>query len=339
MADAMIPAEVVGLFRSELELCNVHAGETIMVFTNGATNPNYAPAIFGACTELGANPLEVSVPVSSRWTQSKAISDLWAAVDMVIATTKPGSDWLYSEAHENALASGTRTLMLQEPLDVLRRMFPDPTVRARTAAGERLLAQGTTLRVKSVAGTDLLMSKDGRPAVGQSGVADRPGRWDHWPSGQVVTAPIETTAEGQLVIAPTDIVLPLGRYVESPVTCTVHQGRITSIEGGTDARLLSDLLESAKDPNAYVLGHIGWGTEHRAMWDEMGTRYRDHGGEMDVESYYGNMLICFGSNTMGPLAGRNRTASHVDIPTRGHSFWVDNIQVLDSGRFLPTDLR
>ena len=328
-----LAAELVPLFRRELALCKVREGEAVMVFTNAATNPAYAPAIFGACAELGAEAFELTVPMESGWTRLPAVAEAWARSNMVIATTRPGSDWLYSAAHSDALEAGARTLMLQEPPDVLRRLFPDPVVRARTAAGERLLGRGTTLRVRSAAGTDLVVSKQGRPAMGQCGVADVPGRWDHWPSGQVVTAPVEGSAEGTLVIDISDILLPLGRYVASPIRCTLHEGRIASIEGGLDARLLSDLLASTQDPNAYVLGHIGWGTEHRALWPEMGSRYRDHGGEMDAESFYGNMLIAFGSNSMRMLGGENRTASHVDVPTRGHSFWVDDVQVLDAGRF------
>jgi 2,5-dihydroxypyridine 5,6-dioxygenase len=333
-----LSAELVALFQRELELCNVRSGETVMAFTNAATNPNYAPAIFGACAALGAEAFELSVPMESGWTGTRAVTQAWKNADMVIAMTKPGSDWLYSEAHSDALEAGARTLMLQEPHDVLRRLFPDAAVRGRTAAGERVLAAGETLHVQSAAGTDLVMSKQARRAMGQYGVADVPGRWDHWPSGQVVAAPIEDSAEGTLVIDVGDILLPLGRYVSSPIRCTLHAGRIDAVDGDLDARLLAELLESARDPNAYVLAHIGWGTEHRAKWNEMGPRYRDHGGEMDAESFYGNMLIAFGSNSMRMLGGRNRSSSHVDVPTRGHSFWVDDIQVLDAGRFVLPEL-
>jgi 2,5-dihydroxypyridine 5,6-dioxygenase len=60
---------------------------------------------------------------------------------------------------------------------------------------------------------------------------------------------------------------------------------------------------------------------------------------MDVESYYGNMLIAFGANFMRTLGGENRAPFHFDIPTRNHSIWVDDLQVLDRGNFVIPELQ
>lgn len=52
---------------------------------------------------------------------------------------------------------------------------------------------------------------DGRKAMYQCGIADEPGRWDHWPSGLVTCAPLEDSAEGVYVVEPGDVLLPLKR--------------------------------------------------------------------------------------------------------------------------------
>jgi hypothetical protein len=50
------------------------------------------------------------------------------------------------------------------------------------------------------------------------------------------------------------------------------------------------------------------------------------------------MLIAFGRNFFRGLGGANRVPMHLDIPTRNHSFWVDDTQVLDRGKFLISEL-
>jgi hypothetical protein len=59
---------------------------------------------------------------------------------------------------------------------------------------------------------------------------------------------------------------------------------------------------------------------------------------MDAEAFYENVLIAFGQNFFRNLGGENRAAFHFDIPMRNHSFWVDDIQVLDRGKFVPPQL-
>jgi len=334
-----VGAELVPLFTRHLELCRVTPKETVLGFTNTLTNPSYAAALLGACGVIGADYFQITVPAGDAWHQSRAVVDSWKAADLVVGLHDgSGLGWLFSDAHNEALDAGTRTLMIEQPEDILRRLFPTEQLRTRGLAGQRLLEPATTIRIASVAGTDLTMSKAGRPAFVQYGVSDIPGRWDHWPSGQVAIAPIEDSTEGVLVLDIGDVLMDLGRYVQSPVHITFHEGRATKIEGGTDARLMRDYLESAHDPRAFQLSHIGWGTEDRARWETIGTRYWEAGGIIDTESFYGDMLIAFGRNFFRNLGGANRVPLHLDIPTRNHSFWVDDVQVLDGGKFLRPEL-
>lgn len=325
-------SELVQLFERHLGLCKVRTGERVLVFGDSSSNPAYMSAALAASRLLGAEATELHIPSGQRLV-SPVNAGAWQSADLVIgmAATVP---WLYSEAHNQALETGVRTLMIEEPEDILRRLFPSPEVRRRTLAGQQLMSAGTQIRVQSSAGTDLIMDKGDRPAVGQYGVSDVPGRWDHWPSGLVGAAPIETSAEGTLVIDQGDILLGLGRFVESPITCTLRGGRIVGIVGGADARLLADYIEAANDPNAYVVSHIGWGTDDRAVWTTVGQRFWEWGGIMDAESYYGNMQIAFGANFFRQFGGQTRSGFHLDVPTRNHSFWVDGVQVLDAGRFV-----
>jgi len=66
------------------------------------------------------------------------------------------------------------------------------------------------------------MNKEDRPGISQYGISNIKGRWDYWPSGLVVCAPVEDTAEGTMIIDTGDIIL-ISRYVQSPIKLTVRR--------------------------------------------------------------------------------------------------------------------
>jgi len=334
----LFTAELVPLFKKQLELCKVKEGETIILFNDTEFNEQYPAACLAAAKELNAEVFLMTFSTDMKTLSSKAILNAWKSADMIIGMTTAVA-WLYSNAHNEALAAGARTLMIEEPVEVLRRMFPCEEVRQRTINGANLLNKGKTLRITSDAGTDLTMSKEGRPGISQYGISDIKGRWDHWPSGLVACAPVEGTAEGTLVIDIGDIILNLGRYVQLPIKLTIREGNIVKFEGGLDAKLLQECFEASKEKNAYQVSHIGWGTDHRAQWNSIGLRFWEGGGEMDAESYYGNMLIAFGTNSFFGTKGKNVCKFHFDIPCRNHSFYVDNQLVVDKGVIIPPVLK
>ena len=325
------------MFTRHMELCKVTEGETVLAFTNTQSNPAYSTALMAASRLLGAGFVQMVVAADNEWMKSEVIVDTWKGCDLVVATLS--TEWMYSQAHNDALDAGTRTLMLQEPEDILARLFPTEELRRRGEVSRGILEGAGELRITSRAGTDLTMSMEGRPVAVQRGVSDEPGRWDHWPSGQAVVSPIETSAEGTLVIDRGDALISLGRYAGSPITCRLREGSIVSIEGGAGAFLMREWFETAKDDRAYVVSHIGWGYEDRADWNAMGLRIWEGGGIMDTESYHGNMLIAFGSNCCRELGGQNQVDFHFDIPTRNHDFYVDGRQIIDRGTFTVPELR
>ena len=148
--------------------------------------------------------------------------------------------------------------MVQEPLEVLKRMLPQDIIRQRGVAGAKRLQEAREIRVVSQSGTDFTLRKNGRNGMYQCGIADEPGRWDHWPSGLVTCAPLEDSAEGIYVIEPGDVLLGSWRHAQSRVTLTLEQGRITRIEGEADAYMLQAYLERIGDDGAFRFSHAGW---------------------------------------------------------------------------------
>ena len=62
------PAQLVGVFRKEFELCQVTRGETIVLLTNLNTRRDYVQAGMAAAEELGADIYEIGI--------SRAVSHL-----------------------------------------------------------------------------------------------------------------------------------------------------------------------------------------------------------------------------------------------------------------------
>ena len=335
-----IVGELVPLFKKELEFCKVKQGETVALFTEPRfEHPSYWQAFMGAAEDLGADVFQVTIPAFRKPEIPQAITETLQKANLVIDMTQvPGgtSPWLYTDSHNKVLAAGVRTLMVNHPPQVLRRLLPDPAVAGRARRGAEFLEKAKIIRVKSDAGTDLTLSKQGRIAGLQQGYTDEPGRWDHWPSGGVAAAPLEDSADGTLVLDTGDWIVNFDRMVSEPIKISIKDGKISDIRGGADAAMLRDWFRLWNDEWAYVTSHIGWGCEHRAIWGA---------SIMDVESYYASMLIAFGSNFfIGParhcgLGGKNRSRAHMDIAARNCDFYVDDVLVTRKGQIVHDDLK
>jgi 2,5-dihydroxypyridine 5,6-dioxygenase len=66
-------------------------------------------------------------------------------------------------------------------------------------------------------------------------------------------------------LAKGDVLLPMKSYVGEPITLTVENGFVTSIDGDAEAELLREYIESFDDPEAYAISHVGWGLQKRAF--------------------------------------------------------------------------
>lgn len=335
-----IAGDLYGMVLRELSLCKATSGETVVVFTDTRTNTNYAAAFLAAAKDVAASAFEIKIPLlpgtAGGDTDVAPVVEILKTADLVVDLTTGGVLYLYSRTLADVLSGGTRVLQVRGTEDQLRRCFPDDGVRQRTLNGARKLEEAGEIRVTTGTGTDLSMRKDGRRGVTQYGISDTPGRWDSWPSGFLYCAPLEDSANGTLMLDPGDLLVMLGRYVQQPVRIEVKDGRITAVEGGVDAILLREHLEQSGDPQAFIISHIGWGTDPRARWVEVAQRGTEEGAR-DARSTYGNVQIAFGANYA--LGGKNTTLAHEDLILRRAAFHLDGEMIVDDGKIIPEELR
>ena len=251
MHETLNHARLAMLFRKEFELCNVKKGETIVLLSDLGARRDYVSAAFAAAEDLGADAYEMCVNAMPSWTKvgvetvgrCKGTLEAIKSADMLVCLHIP----LFTRWLKEARDAGTRVLMVIDAPDELETlMAPAGLKQAVTYAGARL-ERARTMRITRPGGTDLSVKLGEYPTMIQYGYAEAPGRFDHWGAGHVHTFPNEGSANGTVVFAPGDIVvLPYCRYVQDEVRLDIRDGFIRKIEGGLDAKLMSDWLDGNK---------------------------------------------------------------------------------------------
>ena len=319
----------------QLKMSGVHEGEKLVVLTQGNERLEYADAFMAAGQRLGANMYHMRLPAprpTGGW--NVGVTGLaalpWAVealkqCDMLIDCVF----LLFSPEQVAIQAAGTRILTAVEPPELLARMLPYPELREKVEIAAGMLEKANVMRITSPYGTDVTYQLNSYPTVAEYGCTDTPGRWDHWPSGFVFTGGDDDGVNGQIVVAPGDILLPQNIYVREPITYTIEKGWITDIRGGLDAELVKSYMAAFDDPRGMGMSHVGWGMNPQASWHNMTPGAFPGGMGMEPRSYYGNVMFSTGPNN--ELGGPNDTACHLDIPMRGCSLFLDDEAIVIDG--------
>lgn len=326
----------------QLTLSGVHEGEKVVVLSQGSERLDYADAFLAAGQRLGARMyhlrLPAPVPTNGAWAVGEsglaanpnAVEALKRA-DMVVDLI-----FLLFSAEQMAIqAAGARVLTAVEPAPLLARLMPTRELRDRVEAAAEVLRRSKTLRITSKHGTDVTYKIGMYPTIDEYGYTDTPGRWDHWPAAFVFTGGADDGVDGQIVLAPGDVLLPFNSYVREPVTYTIENGMVRDIRGGLEAELIKSYMAEFGDPRGFGMSHVGWGLDHRAQWH--GLTQFPGGMGMELRSFYGNVMFSTGPNN--ELGGPNDTACHLDIPMRHCSLFLDDEAVVLDGEVVAKDMR
>ncbi|WP_324741234.1 M29 family metallopeptidase [Pseudomonas veronii] len=336
--------ELIEAWKHVLTLSKLEKGQHVTILTGANTYPQTLRTAQVACQALGATISRLDLlPVNGEKALSRdplaylgvtpltgnapALAALKAS-DLVLDLMT----LLFSPEQHEILAGGTKILLAVEPPEILVRLLPSVADRQRVTAAAALIEHASLMHVTSPAGTALSCPIGEFPAISEYGFVDEPGRWDHWPSGFVLTWPNELGSNGKIVIDRGDILLPHKSYAQDPIELQVTNGFVTSIEGGVDAALLRDYVEQFNDPEAYAISHIGWGLQPRARWSTLGFLDRESHIGMDARAYEGNFLFSMGPNN--EAGGDRTTACHLDIPLRNCTVRLDDRVVVENGKVL-----
>jgi 2,5-dihydroxypyridine 5,6-dioxygenase len=336
--------QMVDAWTRVLTLSRLQAGQTVTILTGAATNPQTLSTALIATQSMGAivNRLDLppvngekafsrdslaylgTTPLTGNRAAIAALKESDLVLDLMTL--------LFSPEQLDILKAGTKILLAVEPPEVLTRLVPTLADRERVLAAKARIDAAKKMHIVSDAGTDFHCPLGEFEAIAEYGFVDEPGRWDHWPSGFALTFPDDGRAHGRIVIDRGDILLPQKHYVSEPIVLSVENGYATKIEGGVDAALLRDYMETFNDPEGYAISHVGWGLQPRARWSTLGLYDREATIGMDARAFEGNFLFSLGPNN--EAGGTRTTTCHIDIPLRHCTVTLDDEVVVNDGRVI-----
>jgi len=335
---------MISAWKHVLLLSKLEPGQTVTILTDTDSHPQTLATAKIAAAQLGAivNRLELT-PINGEKSLSRdplaylgatPLKNNPAAVEMLKHSdlVLDLMTLLFSKEQGEILESGTKILLAVEPPEILTRLLPQQGDRDIVNDAAAILAAGKVMHVTSTAGTNATFQMGDYPVLKEYGFVDEPGRWDHWPSGFCVAFSNEGSANGTIVVAPGDILLPQKSYTTTPITMTIKNGFVTNIEGEIDAEMLIDYMESFNDPEAYAISHIGWGTQSRAKWSALSLYDKERTIAMDARAFAGNFLFSTGSNS--EAGGQRACPCHIDISMRNCTVKVDGNTIVASGKVI-----
>ena len=181
------------------------------------------------------------------------------------------------------------------------------------------------VRITTPLGTDLTCSIAGRDIKADTGLIHEPGQFGNLPAGECFVAPLEDSAEGDLVV---DKSFP-DLVVEQPVRMIFEKGRVVAVEGGAEAQELLRRIEYGEQlengQNCRVIAELGIGTNPKA---------RLTGNLMTDEKVMGTIHVAIGDNASPSYGGVNPAPIHIDGVVGQPTLVVDGETLIESGNYL-----
>ncbi|WP_204439664.1 aminopeptidase [Amphibacillus cookii] len=168
----------------------------------------------------------------------------------------------------------------------------------------QLLENGSTVTIKKD-DTELTFSIKDRPSISSTGVFTEKGQSGNIPSGESYIAPIENSANGQILI---DGSISNIGVLSEPVLLTIESGRLVDASGNQG----QDLLSLLGDGDGRTIAEFGIGTNKKA---------RLTGNVLEDEKVYGTVHIAFGSNKS--FGGITEAGVHIDCVIKDPHVWID----------------
>jgi leucyl aminopeptidase (aminopeptidase T) len=192
-----------------------------------------------------------------------------------------------------------------------------------------LTGRALKMRVTTPAGTDVSFENVPTRPITNELRADVPG--PHFLVGQIGWAPLEESIHGAIVLDGSFSgggEADLGILTE-PIKLAVENGRIKDIQGGKQARRMSDWLKKLGDPNMYNLAHICYGFNPGALLTGLCTEDERVWGSTEWGlGYQGTMF-------KGKLP---EAMSHADGICLDSTVWLDRTLLLQDGKVVHPEL-
>lgn len=324
---------------------NIKAGSRVLILSDTSHDPRVWQVIMSIVSELGAEP---TVALFERrpadyYDPPAAVCEAMLRSDFNVLLASTGM--LHSPANFAAMQAGIPAICLDGGMSLeylqsgaITDDMAEIAKRKHYVAKRIFGPDAKHCRVTSRYGTDFTYSIEDRIYVPPLPAPDfdaykiinfdkdenRKGGnllYYLFPTGEFNVAPVEGSANGKLVIELT--MHHIGR-LQTPIELTVKDGKVTSIDGGADARILRDYLEVYGDDNAYMCpAEASVGVNAKAVV---------RGIQREDKNIYGSMHFGLGTNI--DVGGSVKSKIHMDGVILEPTLYVDGDKRIDNGRFL-----
>ncbi|MET3543458.1 leucyl aminopeptidase (aminopeptidase T) [Paenibacillus favisporus] len=309
--------KIVEISMNTLADClGLKSGETFLVVTD-ESRKELAEALHEAGKRLGAESMLAVMKERAKSGEEppEAIAAAMAKAQVVVCITK--HSLTHTQARKQAAAAGARLATMPgitEDMFLEGAIAADYTqVKALTEKVTDMLTGAQTVRIEKD-GRSLEFTIQGRDGVPSTGMYLEPGQSGNLPSGEAYIAPVEGTAEGQIVVDGS--IAGIGK-LSGPIVLTVEKGRLTAAEGGPEGE---KLLQMLGDGDGRLLGEFGIGTNEKA---------RITGVVLEDEKVYGTIHVAFGSNNT--FGGVVAAGVHIDCVVGKPDVYLDGRQIMKNG--------
>lgn len=301
-----------------IDCLGLKAGESLVVVADDSRK-HLAESLYEAGKRLGAESMLMVMQERSKSGEEPPASIATAMMNASVAICVTRYSLTHTAARKQAAAAGTRVATMP---GITEDMFTHGAITAEygkvkelTEHVTGLLTKASTVRIEKE-GYSLSFSIKEREGVPSTGLYLNPGESGNLPSGEAYIAPMEGTAQGQIVIDGS--IAGIGA-LESPLLLNISEGRLVAAEGDTGAELLLML----GDGDGRILGEFGIGTNDKA---------RITGIVLEDEKVYGTIHVAFGSNNT--FGGTVAAGVHIDAVVQKPDVYLDDILIMRAGELL-----
>ena len=307
------------------DCAGVKSGEDVLIVTDAERLP-IAQALCAEALERGARATIAISPARSIDNEEPppAVAEAMRASDVVFLPVTHAL--AHTRATREAIGAGARVLsMTAFTPGQMERGGLMADFRARKPLCDALAARlsaAREVRVTNPAGTDLVLSVQGRAGNSHACVLDGAG-FTAVPNIEANTSPLDGTTNGTLVVDGSIPYYGVG-VVEEPVILRITDGFVREISGGRQAEFLRTLLAAQDDEWVYNVAQFAMG---------LNPECKDFTGEM-LNDEGVNGTIHIGIGTSANLGGDVQAKTHFDAIIRAPSVWFDGEAIIRDGEIL-----
>lgn len=293
-----------------------------------------AEAIAGVCQARGAHPMVIDISTEVMWYKNNLKRPipkqhlLGAMMESNFCFAAADAEYVHCLGHtdENHVAQrkGMRWILVEEFMCEWNTEWKDIEIFiARTHRIAELMSKCKQVRVTTTKGADIVFPRNGNGAIPFVPIGAKMGEIS--PNyGESAMVPQEWTSYGKMVID--GLITGLGEMRTDPIYCDVEKGRIVKIEGGANAERFKKFLKDSGE-NSEAIAECGICTSHI---EKRPYEYEGKPGHWSIGAW-GTMHVGIGHNTT--IGGVIKSATHVDCQMYDATVDVDDVRVIDNGKY------